>query len=109
MYEIYDRIFVCTQSTSISVRLPDPAVPLPPPFNVQEHESIKLFKQQSSRKAAGSDNVSTSTLKHCDDKLAPVFVDMFSASLHRGKSAERLLPRGSDVSGGDCVGATDSP
>ena len=109
MYEIYDRLFVCTQSTPISVRLPDPAVPLPPPFNVQEHEVRKQFNQQSSRKAPGPDNVSTSTLKHCDDKLAPVFVDMFSASLHRGKSAERLLPRGFDVSGGEGVGATDSP
>ena len=66
MYEIYDRIFVCTQSTPISVSLPDPAVPLSPPFNVQEHEVRNLFKQQSSRKAAGPDNVST--LKHCDDK-----------------------------------------
>ena len=27
----------------------------------------------------------------------------------QGKSAERPLPRGSDVSGGECVGATDSP
>ena len=27
----------------------------------------------------------------------------------QGKSAERLLPRGFDVSGGEGVGATDSP
>ena len=83
MYEIYDRIFVCTQSTPISVRLPDPAVPLPPPFNVQEHEVRKQFNQQSCRKAAGPDKVSTYTLKHCDEKLAPVFMDLFSASLHQ--------------------------
>ena len=63
MYAIYDRIFVYTQSTPISVRLTDPAVPLPPPFNVQEHEVRKQFNQQSSRKAAGPDNVSTSTLR----------------------------------------------
>ena len=70
-------------STPISVSLPDPAVPLFPPFNVQEHEVRKLFKTQSSRKAAGSDNMSTSTLKHCDDKLASLFMELFSASLHQ--------------------------
>ena len=49
--------------TPTSVSLPDPAVSLPPPFTFQEHEVRKLLKQQSSRKAAGPDNVSTSTLK----------------------------------------------
>ena len=83
MYDIDDRIFFCTQSTPISVSLLDPAVSLSPPFNVQEHEVRKLFKQQSSRKAAGSDNMSTSTLKHCDDKLASLFMELFSASLHQ--------------------------
>ena len=125
MCEIYDRIFVCTQSTPISVRLPDPAVPLPPPFNVQEHEVRKLFKQQSSRKAAGPDNVFTSTLKHCIDKLAPVFMDLFSASLHQHtvslcfkaamiihvpkKTKVKALNDYCPVTGGDSVGATDSP
>ena len=42
----------------------------------------QLFKQQSGRKAAGPDNVSTSTLKHCADELAPVFMDLFNASLN---------------------------
>ena len=73
MYDIYDIIFVCIQSTPISVSLPDLAVSLPPPFNVQEHEATKLFKQQCSRKAAGPDN----------DELTHVFMDLFSASLHQ--------------------------
>ena len=55
---------------------------LPPPFTVQEHEVRKLSKQHSSRKAAGPDNVSTSTLKHCANELAPVFTDIFNASLN---------------------------
>ena len=42
-------------STPISVSLPDPAVPLPPPFSVQEHRGRKIFKQQRSRKTAGPD------------------------------------------------------
>ena len=68
--------------TPTSVSLPDPAVPLPPPFTVQEHEVRKLLKQQSSRKAAGPDNVSTSTLKYCANELATVFTDLFNASLN---------------------------
>ena len=66
----------------LHVSLLDPAVPLPPPFTVQEHEVRKLLKQQSSRKAAGPDNVSTSTLKYCADELATVFTDLFNASLN---------------------------
>ena len=42
----------------------------------------KLFKQQRCRKAAGPDNVSTSALKHCTNELAPVFTDLFNASLN---------------------------
>ena len=42
----------------------------------------KLLKQQSSRKAAGSDNVSTSTLKYCANELATVFTYLFNASLN---------------------------
>ena len=42
----------------------------------------KLFKQYSSRKTPAPDNVSTSTLKHCADELAPVFTDVFNASLN---------------------------
>ena len=56
---------------------------LPLPFTVHEHEVRKLFKQQDSRKAAGTDNVSTSTLKHSANELAPVFTDLFNASLHQ--------------------------
>ena len=68
--------------TTTSVSLPDPAVPLPPPFTVQEHEVRKLLREQSSRKAAGPDNVSTSTLKYCANELATVFTDLFNASLN---------------------------
>ena len=68
--------------TPTLVSLPDPAVPLPPPFTVQEHEARKLLKQQSSRKAAGPDNVSTSILKYCANELANVFTDLFNASLN---------------------------
>ena len=67
--------------TPTSASLPDPAVPLPPPFTVQGHEVRKLLKQQSSRKAAGPDNVSTLTLKYCANELATVFTDLFNASL----------------------------
>ena len=68
--------------TPTSVSLPDPAVPLPPPLTVQEHEVRKLLKQQSSRKAAGQDNVSTSTLKYCANVLATVCTYLFNASLN---------------------------
>ena len=68
--------------TPTSVSLPDPAVPLPPPFTVQEHEVRKLLKHQSSRNAAGPDNVSTSTLKYCANKLATVFTYLVTASLN---------------------------
>ena len=43
--------------TTTSVSLPDPAVPLLPPFTVQQHQVRKLLRQQSRRKAAGPDNV----------------------------------------------------
>ena len=39
----------------------------PPPFAVQEHDVTTLFKYQSNRKAAGPDDASTSTLKHCSN------------------------------------------
>ena len=73
--------------TPTSVSLPDPAVPLPPPFTVQEHEVRKLLQQQSRRKAAGPDNVSTSTLKYCANELATVFSDLFNASLNLPSSS----------------------
>ena len=46
-------------------------------------EMSKLFKQQSIRKAAGPDNVSSFTLKNCANELDPVFTDLFNASLHQ--------------------------
>ena len=60
---------------------PDPAVPLPPVLTGQDHEVRKLFEQQSSTKAAGPDNVSTSTSKHCANELAPVFTDLWAPRL----------------------------
>ena len=57
-------------------------MPLPPPFTVQEQEVRKLLKQHSSRKAAGPDNVSISTLKYCADELSTAFTDLFNASLN---------------------------
>ena len=42
----------------------------------------KLLKKQSSRKAAGPDNISTSTLKYCANVLATVFTYLFNASLN---------------------------
>ena len=41
-----------------------------------------MFEKQNSRKAAGPDGVSSSTLKHCADQLAPVFTTTFNSSLH---------------------------
>ena len=49
-------------------------------FFFLEREVRKLFKQQSSRKAAGPDNVST--LKYSANELAPVFIDLFNVSLN---------------------------
>ena len=48
--------------TPISVNLPNPVVPLPLPFSVQEHRGVKLFKQQSNRTPAGSDYPHTEIL-----------------------------------------------
>ena len=79
VWELWQHI--CLYPVDVYISLPEPAVPLPPPFNVQEHEVRTLFKQQSSRKAAGHDNVFTSTLKHCANELSPVFMDLFSSSL----------------------------
>ena len=107
-------------STPISVSLPEHAVPVPPPFTVLEHEVRKLFKQQSSWKAAGRDNVSTTTLKHCANEFSPVFTDLFNASLHQHTvrvcfKAATIIPvpkkfivqepSGSDANGDDGGGA----
>ena len=58
-------------------------MPLPPPFTVQEHEVSTVVNLQSIRKAAGPDNVSSSTLKNCANEVAPVFTNLFNASLHQ--------------------------
>ena len=85
LYARFDRQNV----TPISVSLPDPAEPLPHPFTVQEHEVRKLFKQQSNRKAAGPDNVSSNHNSGTEEA--------------NSESAERLPPCGSDVSGDEGV------
>ena len=36
----------------------------------------RLFGRQSTRKASGPDNISTSTLKNCADQLSSVFTDI---------------------------------
>ena len=40
---------------------------------MEERKVRWLFEKQNSRKAADPDRVSSSTLKHCTDHLAPVF------------------------------------
>ena len=53
----------------------------PPPFVVSEQEVKSLLLKQDSRKAAGPDQVSAFTLKHCAHQLSSVFVDIFNWSL----------------------------
>ena len=86
-------------------------------------EMSNLFKQQTIRKAAGPDNVSSSTLKNCAIELYPVFTHLFerlSLSEHgsclcygsdhnsftkeaQKESIGRLPPGDSDVSGDEGV------
>ena len=40
-----------------------------------------MFEKQNSRKATGPDGVSSSTLKHCADQLAPIFTTLFNSFL----------------------------
>ena len=80
MYESYDRIFVCTQSTPISVSLPDPAVSLPSACKTTRWESY------SSSRAAGRQLVLT-TLPPPHWNTALVNYHLYSwtylASLHQ--------------------------
>jgi hypothetical protein len=56
-------------------------------------EMSKLFRQQTIRKAAGPDNVSSSTLKNCANESDPVFRDLFNASLHQNcVKAATIIP-----------------
>ena len=59
--------------------------PLPStPLTVNYNDVKKLFKLQNCRKAAGPDNISAATIKHCADQLAIVFTDIFNLSLQQG-------------------------
>ena len=58
---------------------PPSATTLSSPFITEEHKVRWLFGKQNSRMAAGADRVSSSTLKHCTDQLAPVFTTIFSS------------------------------
>ena len=75
-YPRFDRLI----TTRITASPPSDAS-LPPPFIVEEYEVRRLFEKQNSRKAAGPDGVSSSTLKHCADQLAPVFTTLFNSFL----------------------------
>ena len=53
----------------------------PPALCIQEQDVHRTFRKLNSRKAAGPDSVSPSTLKHCASELTPVFTDIFNTSL----------------------------
>ena len=48
---------------------------------IQEAEAKNLFIEQNTRKAAGPDNVSPSTLGSCGNQLAPILTDILTKSL----------------------------
>lgn len=48
-----------------------------------ECKGLWLFKRQNTRKAAGPDPASPSTLEHCADQLSPMFTDIFSLETYR--------------------------
>ncbi|MEG7522398.1 MAG: hypothetical protein M3H12_04775, partial [Chromatiales bacterium] len=53
------------------------------PFIVQEAEVRNLFRRQSTRKASGPDNISTSTLKNCADQFSAMFTYIYNSSLQQ--------------------------
>ena len=57
----------------------------PPPFSVNEWDVKKAFMKQNVHKAAGPDGVPPALLKSCAHQLAPVFTDVFNASLEQRK------------------------
>ena len=52
-----------------------------PPFTVSESSIIKEFKKLNVRKAAGPDEISPATLKHCAPQVASVYSDIFNESI----------------------------
>ena len=57
---------------------------LPPPFVIEEESVRKALACQNTRKAAGPDGISNSTLRHCADQLAPALTCIFNESLQTG-------------------------
>ncbi|TWW75377.1 putative RNA-directed DNA polymerase from transposon BS [Takifugu flavidus] len=53
----------------------------PPSFTISEQDVRRQFARLNPRKAPGPDGVSPSTLRHCAEKLTPVFTDIFNSSL----------------------------
>ena len=63
----------------------DASDPTAPPFLIREHEVRNLLCRQNSRKAAGPDQISPASLKHCAYELAPILTDIFNCSLAQQK------------------------
>lgn len=53
----------------------------PPPPSMTMKEVHNLFKKLNIRKAVNPDCISSSTIKYCDDQLAPIFTDLFNEYL----------------------------
>lgn len=51
------------------------------PFRIEEYEVGAMLRKENIRKAAGSDSLSSATLKCCAFILAPVLTDIFNWSL----------------------------
>ena len=84
-YARFDRLI----TTRITDSPPSDAS-LPPLFIVENCEVRRLFEKQNSRKAAGPDGVSSSTLKHCADQLAPIFTTLFNSFLQLSQVPSRF-------------------
>ncbi|KAM8887795.1 uncharacterized protein ACB058_011331 [Synchiropus picturatus] len=71
-----------TETAKITVPFDEPPPPLPPlTLDIMEQDVCTQFRRLNLRKAAGPDRVSPAILKHCAAELAPVFTDIFNASL----------------------------
>ncbi|KAM8822045.1 uncharacterized protein ACB058_021701 [Synchiropus picturatus] len=75
---------VTETAKSITVTFDEPPPHLPPlplSLEIMEQDVLTQFRRLNLRKAAGPDRVSPAILKHCAAELAPVFTDIFNASL----------------------------
>ncbi|KAM8848941.1 uncharacterized protein ACB058_012437 isoform 1-T1 [Synchiropus picturatus] len=75
---------VTETAKSITVTFDEPPPHLPPlplSLEIMEQDVRTQFRRLNLRKAAGPDRVSPAILKHCAAELAPVFTDIFNASL----------------------------